>query len=136
MTDINTQLDSLYDDINNALLDTATNIINKINEAGGSSEAIDQVKEELLTEIESIKSGVLALTNIKSDTEFILSDTQTLLSDTQSIKDGIVAINDVRADTQAILSDTQTLKDGVVVINDVKSDTESLCPGQCAMART
>lgn len=97
LTEINTQFDKLYEDLSAALIETETNIINRISESSGANDAIEAARADILADTQAIKDGIFAVGDIKTD---ILNDTQLLLSDTQSIKDTLILISDAVGGTQ------------------------------------
>ncbi len=91
VTEITTQFDKLYEDLSNSLIDSETNVINRINESSAVTDAVEAAKADILADTQAIKDAVFGVGDIKTD---ILNDTQTILIDTQSIRDSLVSVND------------------------------------------
>ena len=70
VTEITTQFDKLYEDVSNALIDSETNIVNRLTESGDVSVAVEAAKAD------------------------IINDTQAILIETQGIRDALSTIND------------------------------------------
>lgn len=142
LDEINAQFDKLYEDISNVIIESETNITNRI-DALGIAEAVDGAKSEILADTQAIKDTLFAVndavTNMDTSgiADVVDGAKAEILADTQTIRDTLFAVNDVVVNMDPastievienakaeILSDTLALKDTLYVINDAVSSTQ------------
>ncbi len=96
------QFDKLYEDISSVIIESETNITNKLADNAGLIDVVDAAKADIIADNQATRDSVLA-------------DTQAVRDDTVAIRDTVNTLLDGRAD---ILADTQAIKDSLFTIND------------------
>ncbi len=103
VTEITAQFDKLYEDLSNVVIESESNITNRINEIAGAADAVEVAKADILADTQIIKDAIAGVSDgradILADTQAILGDTQNIIADLQSVKDSLFIVTDTVSNT-------------------------------------
>ncbi len=95
VSEVGTQLDKLYDDLTGVLIESESNLMNRLNESG-NNDAIENAKVDIMADTQVIRDTVFGV----SDSVLVLNDAvenakTDIITDTQSIRDSLLVVNDL-----------------------------------------
>ncbi|MCH5161316.1 MAG: hypothetical protein J1G04_04715, partial [Clostridiales bacterium] len=142
--EITAQFDKLFEDLSNVIVESEANILNRLGESEGSSEALEQAKADIITETQQAKADIIAEAQSIKDSLFIISDAVTnsavidaveqLRSDLSAFADLTAANVDAStADRQKLLDDIAYLRemaDGALSDREQAAFTEDMAAGE------
>lgn len=128
VTEIAAQCDKLYEDISNALIDSETNILNKLNEPSPVADAVAEARDAILADTQAIRDSVVLINDNIS--HLPLGDAmEQLRSDILNLSDQTAINADAAmADRQRILDDIAFLREQAEAAIAEQADEDELDP--------
>ncbi|MCM1221407.1 MAG: hypothetical protein NC548_43705 [Lachnospiraceae bacterium] len=104
--EINTQFDKLYEDISNILIESEANIINRMGELGGSSDAVENARLDIISDNQATRDVVAGVSDAVENARL------DVIADNQTTRDAVAGLSD------AVLADTQAIRDALASLSD------------------
>ena len=114
IADITAQFDKLYEDVTNVIIESETNIMNKIGDGTGSSDAadtIDAAKAEILAETQAIKDSLVTVSDA-----ILMSPTTEALEQLRTDVSSFMELS--AANTDAAATDRQRLLEDIAFLRE------------------
>ncbi|MCM1368324.1 MAG: hypothetical protein NC184_05920 [Roseburia sp.] len=120
------QLDKLYEDFSKVLIDSETNIINRINELPSAADAVEQAKTDILAETQAIKDTLFTVSDYVTSSALGEAIEQ-LRADLNAFTEQNAANVDAASlDRQRLLDDVAFLREQAeLAIADAEQDAEA-----------
>lgn len=110
VTEMTSQFDKLYEDISNVLIESETNIINRIGDNTAVTDAVEAAKTDILADTQTIKDSLVAVSDALVNTE-VADAVEQLRADLSAFADLTATNVDASAtDRQKLLDDVAFLR--------------------------